>query len=358
MPPQPAVTKPGLWIVAIVLVAVVVGGVALWRAGLWAARSGGGSQRFDYDLAEYRKIDPALIKYGESLTFAVPLKVPRAIATGPEDRVYVAGDKAIVVFDAHGAKQTQIDLDDSPRCLAVVATEDAPAGLVLVGMKEHVEVYDAQGARQASWSSLGNKALLTSIAATPADVVLADAGNRIVWHCDRSGKVLRAIGKRDPERHISGFVIPSPYFDVALSPDGLVRVANPGAHRVEGYTMDGDLEVVWGKASLAIDGFCGCCNPANFTLLADGSFVTVEKGLPRVKVYNPEGQLVAVVAGPEQLGPRATLTEKAGADQHLTVFDVAADSRGRVLVLDPSSACVRVFEPREGTGATTEKKDE
>lgn len=348
---QPAVTKPGVWIGTIVLVAVVVGGVAAWRAGPWADRTERGSERFDYDLAEYRKIDPALVKYREVLAFPVLLKEPRAIATGPEDRVYVAGDKTIVVFDARGAKQTQIELEDSPRCLAVVTTQDAQAGLILVGMKEHVEVYDSQGARQASWPSLGDKALLTSIAATSTEAFLADAGNRVVWHCDKTGKVVGPIGKRDPQRHIPGFVIPSPYFDVALSPDGLVRVANPGAHRVEGYTMDGDLEVVWGKASLAIEGFCGCCNPANFTLLADGSFVTVEKGLPRVKVYSPEGQLVAVVAGPEQLGPRAALTEKDGSEHRLAVFDVAADSRGRVLVLDPSDGRVRVF-------ATTEKKDE
>ena len=280
------------------------------------------------------------------------MKRLRAIAVGPENRVYVAGDKAILAFDASGSKQSQIELDDSPRCLTVAA------GLVYVGMTEHVEVYDRQGSRQARWPSLGKRALLTSLAVDDESVFVADAGNRVVWHCDKDGKVLKQIGKRDEERHIRGFVIPSPYFDVALSPDGLVRAANPGAHRVEGYTVDGDLEVVWGKASLAIEGFCGCCNPAHFAMLPDGRFVTVEKGLPRVKVYDPTGQFVAVVAGPAQLSPTATSTEETREDHRLAVFDVAADAEGRVLLLDPSGCRVRVFQPLENRDATTEKEDD
>jgi hypothetical protein len=349
---QAAVTRPGAWITAIVLGAVVVAGVAVWKMETSSDRGGQGSERFAYDLGEHKKIDPDLFHYRESHAFAVPMSEPRAIAVGSDQRIYVAGDQAIVVFDANGTTQSQMALDDSPRCLTVAA------GLVFVGMREHVEVYDLQGSRVTRWPTLGEKALLTSIAADETAVFVADAGNRVVWHCDREGKVIKPIGKRDEERHIRGFVIPSPYFDVALSPDGLIRVANPGARRVEGFTVDGDLEVVWGKASLAIEGFCGCCNPANFALFPDGRFVTVEKGLPRVKVYDPEGQFVAVVAGPEQLTPTPTITEETRAEHRLAVFDVAADAKGRVLLLDPSGCRVRVFEPRENPKATTEKNDE
>jgi len=349
---EPAVTKPELWITAIVLMAVVVGGVAVWSNGPWSDRGSQESQRFEYDLAEHKKVAPGLLRYREGKEFLVLLKEPRAIAVGPEDRIFVAGDKAVMVFDRHGTRQSQIELEDSPRCLTVLADR------VYIGMKEHVEVYDQQGTSLARWPTLGEKALLTSLAAGESGVFLADAGNRIVWHCDQDGKVINEIGKRDERRHIRGFVIPSPYFDVALSPDGLVRAVNPGAHRVEGYTLDGDLEVVWGKASLAIDGFCGCCNPAHFTMLPDGSFITVEKGLPRVKVYDPQGQFIAVVAGPEQLAPTATITEETRPEYKLVVFDVAADATGRVLLLDSLGGRVRVFEPLDNHGTTTEKKNE
>src|SRR5262249_4676088 len=135
------------------------------------------------------------------------------------------------------------------------------------------------------WASPGGRAWLTGLTTSAKDVFVADAGNRVIWRCDHSGKVLARIGEKNKERNIPGFIVPSPYFDLEMHPDGLLRVANPGRHRVEAYTVDGDLELAWGVASTAIDGFCGCCNPINIALLPDGRIVTCEKGLPRVKVY-------------------------------------------------------------------------
>ncbi|MBM3243119.1 hypothetical protein FJZ31_43220, partial [Candidatus Poribacteria bacterium] len=50
-----------------------------------------------------------------------------------------------------------------------------------------------------------------------------------------------------------------------------------------------------GYLSMDIDGFCGCCNPVNFAMLPDGRFVTCEKGLPRVKIYDADGTFSGVV---------------------------------------------------------------
>jgi hypothetical protein len=346
--------KPRAWIGQVALAAIVLamfGAVAaLWQIDPWGEQGNRLSERFDYDLETYTKVDPAIILYRQTAEFAVPLEEPRAIAIGPGDSAYVAGDQAIVSFGRDGMKASQIELEEPPRCLAV-ARSGAP-GLIYVGMKGHVEVYDAQGSRQASWPRLGDKAQLTSIALGESDVFAADAGSRIVWRYDPDGKLLGQIGKRDEDRHIPGFVVPSPYFDLAITPDGLVRVANPGRHSIEGYTPEGHLEVVWGKPSLGIEGFCGCCNTANFALLADGSFVTAEKGIPRIKVYDPEGKFEGVVASPEVLAPTATIAEETRTDHKLAVFDVATDSQGRVLVLDPSGRRVRVFERLDRSGET------
>ena len=73
-------------------------------------------------------------------------------------------------------------------------------------------------------------------------------------------------------------------------------VVNPGMHAFENYEFDGDLRAFWENTSMKIDGFSGCCNPAHFTFLPDGSFVTSEKGLVRVKVHKPSGELLGVVA--------------------------------------------------------------
>jgi hypothetical protein len=61
-------------------------------------------------------------------------------------------------------------------------------------------------------------------------------------------EILRRIGERTPERSVAGFVIPSPYFDVELHPDGLLRVNNPGRHRIEVYTVGRRLRAGMGQA--------------------------------------------------------------------------------------------------------------
>ena len=157
-------------------------------------------------------------------------------------------------------------------------------------MEDHVEVYDADGSRLASWEPLGDETVLTSIAEHDGNVFVADAGHRIVLHYDTSGTLIGHIGEKDPDRNIPGFFIPSPHFDLAVSRDGLLRVVDPGRNRIDAYTLDGDLEFWWGKRSNDIDGFCGCCNPVNFALLPNSGFVTAEKGLERVKAY--EKQLI------------------------------------------------------------------
>jgi hypothetical protein len=331
---------------AAVLAALLVAGVAVWRFDPWGEQGSGLSKSFQYDLEPYQKTDPTLIGYAQTGRIAVGLVEPRAVAVGPEDRVYVAGDRDVHVHAAGGARLRQISLDGAPQSLAVGWAEHQYPGRLYVGVGNHVEVFSPEGRRLAAWPAPSPKSLITSIAVGEHEVYLADAIGRIVLRYDLDGKLLTRIGARDEARNIRGFFIPSPYFDVALGGDGLLRVVNPAPHRIEAFTPDGSLELSWGKSSLAIEGFCGCCNPANIALLPDGRFVTAEKGIPRVKIYSPEGKFLTVVAGPELLAPDPTAAEETRAGHKLKVVDVAADSRGRVLVLDPGLRSVRIFEPK------------
>jgi hypothetical protein len=211
-------------------------------------------------------------------------------------------------------------------------------------MRSHVEVFDVRGSRQSVWSQPGKRAVLTSIAVADEDVFVADAGSLVVWHYNPGGKQLGAIGKRDPSRGIPGFIVPSPYFDVAVAPDGLLRVVNPGAHCIEAFTFDGHMELSWGKRGIGIEAFCGCCNPSNIAILADGRVVTAEKGIPRVKVYSESGEFESVVVGPETLAASPSAMVETRDELRLHPVDVAVDSRSRILVLDPPAGCVRIFE--------------
>ena len=80
-----------------------------------------------------------------------------------------------------------------------------------------------------------------------------------------------------------------------------------------------------------LHGFCGCCNPSHFALLEDGSFVTSEKGIVRVKVYNRIGELASVVAGPEHF------------IEGTEGIDLAVGPDQEIYLLDPLKKMVRVF---------------
>jgi len=300
-------------------------------------------------LDKYNYVDPALIQYREAGKIRTRFRLLRGVAVDPDNRVFVAGDQAIRIFDEGGLFLGQIDLDAAPRCLTV-----SEEGVLYVGLRGHVEAYDLSGVPLARWQDLGSDAVLTSIAVSGEDVFVANAGQREILRYKRSGKLQRRFGKKNPSRNVPGFVVPSPYFDLAVAPDGLLKVANPGRHRMESYTFDGDFELAWGEASMGIEGFCGCCNPVNFSMLPDGRIVTSEKGLPRIKVYEADGAFSGVVAAPDDFKANnlaccgsAEVSEPTGDVSSCQTggIDLATDSRGRVLALDPVEQVVRIFEP-------------
>ena len=297
-------------------------------------------ERPSSDFERLSKIDPSLIQYEQCVKpIATGLSESRAIAVDSTGLMHVAGDKSIRLFDQSGGLLKEITLSGMPRALF-----PTDRGLLYIAMNDHVEILDKQYKQIASWKSLGPRSLLTGIAVSKDHVFIADAGNRIVVHCDSRGKIVNYIGKKDKARNIPGFVVPSPYFGLAVAPDGLLRVANPGRHRIEAYTFDGDFEFAWGTPSFRIEGFCGCCNPVSFAILPNESFVTCEKGLLRVKIYEPDGTFKAVVAGPDQLADGricrvCTSPAKCGTGG----FAVSTDERGRVFVLDTIKNRIRIF---------------
>jgi hypothetical protein len=187
------------------------------------------------------------------------------------------------------------------------------------------------------WRTHGENALITSLAASERFLFVADAVRRTVERLDTGGRDLGRIA--DAPDAATHFVVPSPFLDLALARGDVLWVTNPGRHRIESYTLDGQALAAVGASGASIEGFCGCCNPTHIAALPDGRLVTSEKGLPRVKVLRPSGELDCVVAAGEKLA--------AG----LVGLDLAVDEAGRVLVLDPRARAVRVFAARH-TGGT------
>lgn len=324
----------------LIAVAIAVAIIAVVRFDTTGKKGSGLGGEFIYDLKNLDKIDPNLILYKEPApAIDTGFSESHSIAVATDGSIYIAGDKAIRVLAESGNLLGEIKLADTPMCLTV--DDD---GKIYIGMKDHVQVYDDQGKQAATWENLGKDAVLTSIAVSKNDVFVADAGNRIVHRFNTTGKLINRIGAKDKDRNIPGFFIPSPHFDLAVGHDGLLRVVNPGNHRIEAYTLDGDLEFSWGTFSnVNIEGFCGCCNPVNFAILADEAFVTCEKGLERVKIYDQDGIFVGVVAGSEQLTGQAGRVCNIPAECQSRAFDVAIDAHERIFVLDTNKNVVRIF---------------
>jgi len=282
-----------------------------------------------YDVSALAKVDPALIKYHLLGQIATGLQAPRAIAVDAKGRILVAGDRMIRILNTKGETLHDITLADAPFCLAAGAQ-----GAIYVGFKDHVEVYNAAGERTAVWNSLGDKSLLTGLAVQGQELYAADAGRRLVVRCALDGKVLGELGKNDGD---GGLVLPSPFLNVASAANGQIMVSNPGRHRVETYSPDGQLQHFFGKPGTAIANFIGCCNPSHLALLSDGRIVTAEKGVARVKIFHPDGRLDCVVAGPDMF-----------ANAHRGL-ELAVDGANHVLVLEPGTTSVRIFAPNAET---------
>jgi sugar lactone lactonase YvrE len=248
----------------------------------------------------------------------------RGVAVDSAGRLYAAGDSAVKVFAAQGGLVRQWATSAPGECVAV----DAP-GRVWVGQREQVEIFSPEGERVDTWRDPGRLGLVTAIGFGGGDVFLADANARWVRRYGADGSFLNNIG--DQHRK-GGFHIPNGVVDFAVDDGGILHVANPGMHRVERYSPDGTLLGRFGRFDGQDPaGFPGCCNPTNLAVDDKGRVVVSEKAGPRVKVYDPEGTLLTVVADDVF-------------DARAKNMDLAVDAGGRIYVADTVTLEICVFE--------------
>ncbi|MEI8004920.1 MAG: hypothetical protein WCI48_01840 [Bacteroidota bacterium] len=316
--------KQKIFIIAGLLLLVIV--IVIMVRDLFSSKKEAQKNPYDYKLNELKKTIGNQITYTEALSFGTGLEEIHAIACGAGDRIYVGGSKGVEIFEKDGKPAGKFGFEGFASSLAL-----DKKGNFFIGMQDHVEVYNPEGKLLKKWNSISAESFLTSIAVSDSFVFVADYGKRAVYRYDHEGRLINGIGEKDPEKKVPGFIVPSPYFDLALRNNHELWVANTGRHSMEEFSYDGTMNSSWGEASMAIDGFCGCCNPSHFTFLHDGSFVTSEKGLERVKVYSPKGEFKCIVA------PPSAFTEGTRG------LDLAVDSKDRIIVLDPERKQIRIF---------------
>jgi len=207
----------------------------------------------------------------------------KAVTVTFSGKIYVGGNSFVSCYDK--------DL----KLLWNVKTPSAVTALsnygdsVFASTSAQILVMNPDGKILNEWGPYEDSSLITSLSANRRFVVFADAGNKTVFILDKGGEVKKMIGQND--RH---FVIPSPYFEVALDNMNNLFVANTGLHRIETYSIDGVLKSFFGEPGTAPGNFCGCCAPPHFALIPQG-FVTAEKGINRIKILNKKGDFVEFV---------------------------------------------------------------
>ncbi len=280
---------------------------------------------YEYNVDEYRKVDSTKILYAEKLHFPVKVNYWAGIAVS-DSNIIVVTENHLLKFNYSGKQTFSKEIIDTATCVAVDENHH-----VWIGMNHYVVMYDQNGTLVKRWNSFGERAMLTSMAVLGEEVYAADAGNRIVYQCNTNGQIIQKIGEKDEHKGVPGFVIPSPYFDVAIDDNGFLWAANTGRHVFENYNRDGSLRTSWGVTSFKIEGFSGCCNPAHFSIMDDNSFITSEKGMPRIKLYDQHGQFIGIVAPP-------------AAFSGSLAPDIVVDRQHRVIALDFERQQVRIFE--------------
>lgn len=284
---------------------------------------------FDYNIDEYKQVDPSLIQYKETRNIRLNFSEPHGIAY-EKGNLYVLGDQYLQVIKANGFLVFEQSLDDTPTCITLDSTR------IFIAFTNYIASYKKNGELISKWEPLGEKSVITSLGIWKDELFVADAGRRRICRFTLDGQKVGEFDGKHKDEALYGFIIPSHYFDLAFNQYGDLWLVNTGLHALEHYTPEGKLREFWQqKEIVGIEAFGGCCNPAHFTFLPDGSFVTSEKGLVRIKIYKPSGEFKCVVAPPDKF------TEEGQAPE------VTADEEGNIYALDFDKKMIRMFKPIE-----------
>jgi hypothetical protein len=242
-----------------------------------------------------------------------------AVSVADNGNILLGGDSFISCYSS----DYQLLWDQRPE--NPVSALAVSGNFIYCAENEIIRIYNQEGAKVEEWGPFQPDAIITSISANDMYVAFADAASRSVYILNKKGIVQSIIGKSG-----EAFIIPSNFFDIALSSDNFLYAANTGNRRIEKRNFDGTVSGIMGKAGTGPEGFCGCCNPAHFSLIP-GGFVTSEKGINRIKILNGNGVFIESVSSVNNFKASVPL-------------DVASVDGKLIFAANPSDSKLYVFE--------------
>ncbi len=162
----------------------------------------------------------------------------------------------------------------------------------------------------------------TSLAPAPdGGIFVVDSGNARVVHVDATGARTRDIGGGDTFSSLRAAVVDA---------DGIVWVADPGAHAVRGFDATGNEVRSFGALG---EGSSELNGPRGLALDADGRLHVVDTGNARIQVFERDGTHV-----------RSYGSYGSEDGRHILPRSVAIAPSGLSYVADPSGGAVQVFD--------------
>jgi hypothetical protein len=236
--------------------------------------------------------------YNDNWTIYARYKVQEgeltSVAVTSDGRVVLAGDSFVLSLEPDLVNKWNLKTDSKITSLAI------SGDTIFASTPETILLVSTSGTILKEWGPYEENSIITSLSADKKLVAFADAGNRLVFVLNKNGELHTMMGQSEEK-----FIIPSPYFDVALS-GGQLFAANTGNRRIETWSTEGRKLSEFGEPGTAPGAFCGCCNPAHFAVIPQG-FVTAEKGINRIKIIGPDGDFIEFVSSENNFVPSVPL---------------------------------------------------
>jgi hypothetical protein len=233
---------------------------------------------------EIQIIDSITDKWTKSGEIIVKEGLLKAVTVSSEGTIYLGGDSFVSCYDK------DMKLIWNLKTPYPVTSLSNYGDTIFASTLELILIISSGGVIKDEWGPFEDNGIITSVTANRSYIAFADAGNKMVFVLNKKGEVKKLIGQNDGQ-----FIVPSPYFDVALDSNNKLFVANTGHRRVETRTIEGEIISYFGEPGTAPSAFCGCCNPAHFIIIPDG-LVTSEKGINRIKIVTRKGEFVEFVS--------------------------------------------------------------
>ena len=248
------------------------------------------------------------------------------LAVATDRTLFAAGDREVKSFSPAGEFLGRFETRDAAWSVAV--DEDS----LWLGMQGRLERVDLQGNLIAAIDD-ARLGLLTGVAAHAGRLLAADATHKCL-HLFQDGRWLRQVGD---DVNTRGFMFPNGVLTVAFDPrNPSFIVAHPQKHRVERYDLDGKLIGKFGRFGHDDPAdFGGCCNPTTCAVTPAGLVLVSEKAPPHVKVFNPEGEFLA-------------MTPEDAFDASAKNQFLAADDQGRIYATDSVRGTIEAFDAADG----------